>query len=185
MGRPIREEPGCGVALPRCRRRRPGSPGKQSLWPIHTEVDKCTVSSRGLHSPNPALITPPVCADSPASKPGHGKPGPAWKSRAWAAFFGPMGGPRQQNHDPTADSGQTWIVFSGVFGKVRPESPTIWQKTPHLGRAWREFLGPIVRPGRASATISRVRLFLGPARPGPAQEDAQVYPHPWTWCTYM
>jgi hypothetical protein len=106
-------------------------------------------------------------------KPRHGKPGltsPArpgmvQKSRVWAAFFGTMGGPCQQNHSSTADSGQAWVLFSGVFGKAWPESPTARQKTPHLGWAWAEFLGPIVRPGWAQASISCVGLFLGPVRP--------------------
>jgi hypothetical protein len=109
-----------------------------------------------------------------AHKPRHGKPGLAQKSWAWAAFFGPMSGPGQQNHGPTVNSGRAWVVFLGVFGKARPESPMARQKTPHSGRAWAEILGPTVGPGWAWATISCVGLFLGPTRPGPAREYAQV-----------
>jgi hypothetical protein len=63
------------------------------------------------------------------------RPGPARKSRAWAVFFGPMGGPGQQKHGPTADLGRAWVANLDDFGKARPESPTARQETAHSGRA--------------------------------------------------
>jgi hypothetical protein len=89
-------------------------------------------------------------------------------------FFGPMGGPRQQKCGPTAYSGRAWVADSEVFGKARPESPMARQKIAHSGRAWADSLGPTVGPGRAWAGIFNSGLCLGPARPGPAREDAQV-----------
>jgi hypothetical protein len=72
-------------------------------------------------------------------KPGHGQPGPtspAQKFQAWATFFGPMGGPRPQNHGPTAYSGWAWVAISDNFGMPRPNSPTTQQETAHSGWAW-------------------------------------------------
>jgi hypothetical protein len=77
------------------------------------------------------------------------KPGPAQKSWAWAAFFGPMGGPRQQKCGPTADSGRAWVVFLTVFGKAWPESSMVRRKTSHSNRTLIDFLGPIVGPDQA------------------------------------
>jgi hypothetical protein len=93
-------------------------------------------------------------------------PGPSDKNmlsgRAWAANIG-----------PTADSGQAWAKDLHVFW--RP-SPTARQSDYFL--AWR--VGPMLRKAarrldQVWATNFPVGLFTGSARPGPAQNYAQVY----------
>jgi hypothetical protein len=97
------------------------------------------------------------------------RPSPARNSRAWTAFFGPMGRPRQQKHGPTADSGRAWVANLDDFGKARPESPTARQETAHSGRAWVDIFRPDsrVRPGLGHHFLFRALSWPGPTRPGP------------------
>jgi hypothetical protein len=92
------------------------------------------------------------------------KPSLAQKSQAWAAFFGPMGRPGQQKHDPTADSGRAWVANSDDFGKAWPDRKQLTRAGPG-----QTFSGLTVGPGQAWAAIFCFGLCLGPAR-----EDAQV-----------
>jgi hypothetical protein len=94
----------------------------------------------------------------------------AQKSRAWAAFFGPMGRPGPQKHGPTAYSVRSWVVISKDFGKAQPESPTAWQETPHSGWAWADIfrLDSQAGPSLGHHVLCRAFSWPGLTRPDPA-----------------
>jgi hypothetical protein len=99
-------------------------------------------------------------------KPGHGKPGLARKSRAWAALFGPMGWPRQRKHGPTAYSGRAWVANLDDFGKARPKSPMAQQEIAYSGWAWADIFRPNCQagPGLGSHFLFWALSWPGPRR---------------------
>jgi hypothetical protein len=99
------------------------------------------------------------------------KPGPARKSWAWAAVFGPMGGPGQRKYGPTVYSGRAWVAHLDDFGKARPESPMARREIAYSGRAWASIFRPDCRAGPA---LGSHFVFRALSWPGPARQDAQV-----------